>query len=159
MTDESSTATFMALRLRLRNAAAAILRRDDEVDDAMQELFLRTWRHNGNVENRKAYMFASLRNICIDLLRHRRPAAEIEPDSVKAETSSAVENRDTAEYIRNIVATKLTDIPRKVFELYVYENLDYDEIASKLDITVQSARMAMSRARKTIRLIINKEQS
>lgn len=41
---EAVTATFLALRLKLRRVAGAILRSDDDVDDALQETFLRAWQ-------------------------------------------------------------------------------------------------------------------
>lgn len=151
MTDESSTATFLALRLRLRTAAASILRNDDDADDALQELFVRTWRSDTEPRDHRSYLFASLRNICIDMLRRRNTAAQAPPPEDAVDTAGRIESRDTIEHVRRFVGHHLSGLPRSVFELYVYDQLDYDEISVRLGISVEATRTAMSRARKTIR--------
>lgn len=153
MTDESSTATFLALRLRLRTAAASILRNNDDADDALQELFVRTWQSGTETRDSHSYLFASLRNICIDMLRRRKNTAgqSSTPLDTAVDTATRIESRDTIEHVRRFVEHRLSGLPRNVFELYVYDQLDYDEIAARLGISIEATRTAMSRARKTIR--------
>ncbi len=62
-----------------------------------------------------------------------------------------VEDRDLIDKIGQFIDNGLPDASRKVFELYVHEQLDYAEIAARLGISVEAARTAMSRARKAIR--------
>ena len=68
-----------------------------------------------------------------------------------AQSEDSVERRDTIEHVRRIVESNLNGTVRKVFEMYVYDELDYDEISDRLGISVEAARTALSRARKTIR--------
>lgn len=79
MNADPSTTAFMALRLRLRQYASRVLCSEAEADDAVQELFLRTWRKIP-AKGEAAYLFASLRNICVDSLRRRTLAARHDAD-------------------------------------------------------------------------------
>lgn len=147
MKHDSPTSTFLTLRLHLHSVASAILHSDDEAEDALQELFVRTWQRPAD---KPGYYFNALRNICIDALRRRH--ASVEFDSVQiAQSEDSVERRDTIEHVRRIVESNLNGTVRKVFEMYVYDELDYDEISDRLGISVEAARTALSRARKTIR--------
>ena len=49
------------------------------------------------------------------------------------------------------MAARLSARERQVFELYTFGQLDYAEIAARLETSVESVRTAMSRARKTIK--------
>ena len=148
MKHDTTTSTFLALRLQLRQVASAILRSDDEADDALQELFVRTWQ---KPPTSPGYYFTALRNICIDAIRRRHPADSVENLAPSHNDCDRVETRDTIDHVRRTVDKCLSGINRQVFVMYVYDQLDYDEIAGNLGITVEAARTALSRARKTIR--------
>jgi len=130
------------------------MKSEDDADDALQDLFLKTWRDSrdssGAADN-KAYLFSALRNICIDLLRKRRDNMVPEDVADSFSPHSRTEDADTIDHIRRIVEAKLTGMPRQVFEMYVFCELDYDEIAVILETTPEAVRTAMSRARKVIR--------
>lgn len=147
MKHDQATSTFLALRLRLHRVASAILQSDDEADDALQELFVKTWQRP---QSQPGYYFNALRNICIDALRRRRDNATVDRIPI-AHCDDSIEHRDTIDHVRNIVDRCLTGNIRHVFELYIYEQLDYDEISDRLGISVEAARTALSRARKIIR--------
>jgi len=149
MKHDNRTSAFMALRLQLHRVASAILRSDEEAEDALQELFVRTWQKPPPTNG---YYFTALRNICFDALRRRHPAESIdEAESQRQQDCNAVENRNTIEHVRKMVDKYLTGMTKQVFIMYIYDQLDYDEIAKSIGITVEAARTAMSRARKTIR--------
>lgn len=153
MQNDVTTTAFLALRFQLRKAASAILKSDEETDDALQDLFLRTWRTlPDRVENRKAFLFSTLRNICIDILRKRKLTYENNETSDSAYEQSHFEDSDSIKFVRGIMQKHLSGLQRQVFELYVFEELDYDEIALKLNITVEAACTYMSRARRIIRI-------
>lgn len=147
MKHDQATSTFLALRLQLHRIASAILRSDDEADDALQELFVKTWQRP---QSQPGYYFNALRNICIDALR-RRHGSTVADEIPIAQCDNSVEHRDTIDHVRKVVDRCLTGNVRTVFNLYVYEQLDYDEISARLGISVEAARTALSRARKTIR--------
>ncbi|MBP3638491.1 MAG: RNA polymerase sigma factor [Muribaculaceae bacterium] len=151
MNADPSTTAFMALRLRLRQYASRVLCSEAEADDAVQELFLRTWRKIP-AKGEAAYLFASLRNICVDSLRRRTLAARHDADPGQPQhESDTLEDREIIERIGTFVRQRLSGNVRKVFEMHVYEQLDYDEIAARTGSTPEAVRTAMSRARKAIR--------
>lgn len=118
---------------------------------AVQELFLRTWRKIP-AKGEASYLFASLRNICVDSLRRRTLAARHEADPEQPQhESDTLEDREIIERIGTFVRQRLSGNVRKVFEMHVYEQLDYDEIAARTGSTPEAVRTAMSRARKAIR--------
>lgn len=153
MNVDPATTDFLALRLRLRLFASRMLRSEAEADDALQELFVRTWRKTPPT-GRSAFLFAALRNICTDTLRRRRFASDEPPPDAPdghADTQRRTADRDMLRHIDRFVRLNLHGNMRRVFEMHVYEQLDYDEIAQRLDISNESVRAAMSRARKAIR--------
>lgn len=151
--NDTVTAAFLALRLKLRRVASAILCSEDEADDALQETFVRAWQSSRGGSER-SLLFTTLRNVCLDALRRRRPSADLaEADRQCAGTdpAAAADSRDAVARVRQVVARQLSRREREVFDMYTFSDLDYDEIAHRLGITVESARTAMSRARKTIK--------
>lgn len=155
MTADESITAFLSLRMRLRNLASGMLRSETEADDALQELFVRTWRNAPSPVREethyRAFMFSSLRNICIDTLRRRSFTDGNSAPDRGHDPMRQVEDRDLIDKIGQFIDNGLPDASRKVFELYVHEQLDYAEIAARLGISVEAARTAMSRARKAIR--------
>lgn len=153
MQNDVTTSAFLALRFQLRKAASAILKSDEEADDALQDLFLKTWKKSPErVENNKAFLFSTLKNICIDILRRRKLTYEKSENQDTAYEQSHFEDSDSIKFVHGIIQKHLSGLQRQVFELYVFEELDYDEIALKLNITVEAARTNMSRARRIIRI-------
>lgn len=152
MQNDVTTTAFLALRFQLRKAASAILKSDEETDDALQDLFLKTWKLSPEMtENHKAFLFSTLRNICIDILRRKKLAPGRSDSADGAYVQTHFEDSDSIAFVRDTMYRRLSGLQRQVFELYVFEELDYDEIALKLNITVDAARTYMSRARKIIR--------
>lgn len=149
---EAVTATFLELRLKLRRIAGAILRSDDDVDDALQETFLRTFRCGAREREHGAFLTTALRNVCIDMLRRRRPHADLSTEADHCiEPPDNIDARDTIKRVKRIMTAKLSGRELEVFELHTFEQLDYDEIAVRLGMSAQAVRTAMSRARKTIK--------
>ena len=97
-------------------------------------------------------MFTALRNVCLDMLRRRHPRADISLQTESAhQPLDTIDHRDTIGRVRQVMAARLSARERQVFELYTFGQLDYAEIAARLETSVESVRTAMSRARKTIK--------
>lgn len=161
MTDDAKTSDFLSLRKLLHATASKVLLNKEDADDALQELFIRVWQ-NGRTDadepQKRAFMFTSLRNICIDMIRRRRLCATVEilpPDEYSedgsADTAGQIDDRDRIENIHQLAQRLLPGKMLKVFELYTMEELDYTEIAERLDIGADVARSYMSRARKILK--------
>lgn len=151
MKTDKLTSSFMALREKLHRSALSFLKNDEDAEDALQDTFFKLWKHDipeSDAEARNK-LFAVLRNTCIDRLRKPRtlPLDEsnsdypyITPDP--GEDISSLESLLTAE---------LTDVQRRIYLLVAHDGLDYSEVASDLNMSVEAVRMNMSRARGKIR--------
>ena len=53
--------------------------------------------------------------------------------------------------VRTIIDTQLTEAQRQVLVMHDFEGRSFDEIAEVLGVSVESARMRLSRARKAVR--------
>lgn len=158
MEQDVKTSTFISLRSRLRAAAQRLLANADDVNDALQELFVRVWQNKNaaaSEEQRQAFMFISLRNICIDMLRHRRYTADIDTTAETSmpvdDSTTSVESADTIDNLRRNIRQEMSGMVLRVFEMYTFEEKNYSEIASELGISIEVARSYMCRARKIVR--------
>ncbi|MBD5229398.1 MAG: sigma-70 family RNA polymerase sigma factor [Bacteroidales bacterium] len=127
------------------------LRNDEDARDALQDTFFKLWQ-NGPVETdteARNKLFTVLRNICIDRLR--RPATV---SITEAETDSMTVQPDFTEdmdRMESLLTAGLTDTQRHIYTLVARDGMEYEDIASALDMKVEAVRMNMSRARKKIK--------
>ena len=158
MEQDAKTSTFISLRSRLHASAQRLLANADDVNDALQELFVRVWQNKStadNEEQRQAFMYITLRNICIDMLRRRRHAEDIDTSAeAQAATNNVASRIDAADRIDDLrirIRQCMSGIVLRVFEMYTFVEKDYPEIASELGISIDVARSYMCRARKIVR--------
>ena len=151
------TSTFLSLKAQLRGVASKILARREDVDDALQDLFVKTWQSDDSAYDegqRRAYLYTTLRHLCIDRLR--TSSHELSTDDQSRIVALAGADRDSeyddrATRVREIVESRLSGLQRQVFELYVYDELSHDQIARRLGITNEMSRTSLSRARAVMR--------
>ncbi|MDE6485813.1 MAG: RNA polymerase sigma factor [Duncaniella sp.] len=151
MKTNTLTASFMALREKLHRSALGFLKNDEDAKDAMQDTFFNLWRSGGADTESEARnkLFAVLKNICIDKLRKPRTIGidDINPEGLIEDPSPW---EDIKKY-ESLLTSGLTDIQRRIYSLVTHEGMEYDAIASHLNMSVEAVRMNMSRARKKIR--------
>ncbi len=127
-----------------------LLHNDEDAKDAVQDTFEKLWSKEeieSNAEARNKLVHV-LRNTCIDHLRtnHYVPLESVETD-MKGEYEMEIE--DMEQYERSIVKG-LTKNQLRIYTLITHDCLDYDEVAKRLNMTVEAVRMNMSRTRKRI---------
>ena len=140
----------------------------DAVKDALQELFLELYLKREKVkvgpENLRYYLLLALkRNLIKKLKSGRKLSLKIkEPLHFEPEYSiefQIIEQEKDAE-INKKVSSALHQLPSKQKEaiyLRFNESLEYHEIASIMDINIESVRKQVHRGLKTIREIIRNE--
>jgi RNA polymerase sigma-70 factor (ECF subfamily) len=159
MIEDAKTSAFLQLRRKLKATAQGLLLNREDAEDALQELFIRVWQRgneDSSTEQKRAFLFTSLRNICIDMLRKRSKSAatdgaEVADRLVCHGGIGGVEGNDAIGEFRKSVRRRLNGVVLNVFELYSFEQLDYSEIAERLGITVEASRSYMCRARKVMK--------
>ena len=121
-------------------------------EDIVQNIFLKLWndRKSLEIENSlKSYLLKAVRNYCLDELRHRR----IIDEHIAYELKSSSKDIDTTEnYILysdlcRQLKNALEQLPpqeREVFEMSRLENIKYQEIANRLNISVRTVEVRIS---------------
>jgi len=149
--------TYTLARYLLRNA--------DDAEDAVQECYLRAFRHFDSYRGpaMKPWLFAILRNVCRAEYARRAttPTSAIEdvPESAEQtplwheaeETPEAqLVRRWDSDTIRRLVAA-LAEPFRETFVLREIQNLSYREIAKVADVPVGTVMSRLARARAMLR--------
>lgn len=151
MKTDSLTYSFLALRDKLHKSALGFLKNDEDARDALQDTFFNLWRGKKVESEAEARnkLFAVLRNICIDRLRKPRISTLEESDAEKLEVQPD-SFEDIGKY-ESLLTSGLTDIQRLIYNHITNDEMEYEEIAETLNMSIEAVRMNMSRARKKIR--------
>ncbi len=151
MKKDNLTSSFLALRDKLHRSALGFLKNDEDARDALQDTFFNLWK-NGDIESdaeARNKLFAVLRNVCIDRLR-RPPTVAVSESDINTLEAPPDTEEDMKRY-EAALTSGLTALQRIIYNLVVNECIEYEEIALRLNMTVEAVRMNMSRARKRIR--------
>ncbi len=149
-------ATVMPFKDRLYRLAKRILVSTDEAEDAVQEVFLKLWNGKeniGNYKNPEAFAITMTKNYCLDRLKSKQ-ASNLKIVHSNYQTSENIEKNfeanDGVEMVFKIMET-LPEQQKIVLQLRDVEQFEFSEIAKMLDSNETAIRVALSRARKTVR--------
>ena len=147
---------IMPFKDKLYRLAKRILVSKDEAEDAVQEVFLKLWNSKKNIENYKnpeAFAITVTKNYCLDRLKSKQ-ASNLKIVHNNYQTSENIEKKieanDGVEIVFKIMET-LPEQQRIVIQLRDVEQFEFSEIAQMLDSNETAIRVALSRARKTVR--------
>lgn len=125
-------------------------------EDIVQEVFIKLWEESNLRIKRslKSYLFLMVRNKCIDYLR----SIHVE-DKRKLKLMEAQINSDTIELslddkVTAEIKKAILELPaqcQQVYKMFVYDGLKYAEIALELDISIESVKVQVFRAKKNLR--------
>jgi RNA polymerase sigma-70 factor (ECF subfamily) len=150
------TSSFIGLRDKLHHIALNYLESDEDAKDALQDTWLKL-RNRGDVETTseaRNKLVTVLRHVCIDRLRKAKPIP-IDTISVRELNVYSMDEEDLKR-LETLLQKGLTPQQREIFNLVTHEGMEYEQIAEKLSMTVEAARMNMSRIRKKMRETYNK---
>ncbi|RKN81583.1 RNA polymerase sigma factor [Ulvibacterium marinum] len=155
----------MPFKDKLYRLAKRLLVSTEEAEDATQEILLKLWSKNekiGSYNNVEAFAMTMTKNFCLDRLKSRQAGNLKLVHSNYGETSTPlqrqVEAKDSASWVQKIME-ELPEQQKMVLQLRDVEEYDYDEIAEMLDMKPSTVRVALSRARKTVREKLMKKHS
>ncbi len=149
-------ALVMPFKDKLYRLAKRILVSSDEADDAVQEVFLKLWNGRESIENYRnpeAFAITMTKNYCLDRLKSKQ-ASNLKIVHSNYQTSENIEKNIEAnngvELVFKIMET-LPEQQRIVLQLRDVEQFEFSEIAKMMDSNETAIRVALSRARKTVR--------
>ena len=148
---------FEANRARLRAVAYRMLGSTSEVDDAVQEAWLRLSRSEASaVENLGGWLTTVVARICLDILRSRRsrreePMGPQVPEPVADDAHGRdAEMADSVGAALLVVLETLAPAERLAFVLHDMFAVPFEEIAPIVGRTPSAARQLASRARRRV---------
>lgn len=150
------TSLVVPFKDKLYRLAKRILVSKDEAEDAVQEVLLKLWKGKQNIENYKnpeAFAITMTKNYCLDRLKSKQ-ASNLKIVHSNYKTSENVERNIEANDEVAIVFKIMETLPEQqkiVIQLRDVEQFEFSEIAKMLDSNETAIRVALSRARKTVR--------
>ncbi|MDA0163652.1 sigma-70 family RNA polymerase sigma factor [Solirubrobacter ginsenosidimutans] len=146
-------------RPALRRQAARILYASGhETDDVLQDVFLRvhTALRAGVVPlEPRAWLLRLVHNACVDELRRgrTRPVGDVELDGVPALSAQLPDELARRAEARALLGDihRLPDRQRSVLVMSAIDGLSHEEVAGRLQTTVETTRSLLARARENLR--------
>ena len=137
---------------------------EESVKDCIQELFIKLYENRQQLpalSNPLFYLFSSLKNLLIDMIRHNQRMVYISPEELPFHVQFAFGQEEDEEPDESIkarfeeVLSLLSDRQKEAIYLRFQAEMSYDEISQLLGINNQSARNIVHRAMEKIRSCLN----
>jgi RNA polymerase sigma-70 factor (ECF subfamily) len=147
--------------------AFRLMKNREEAEDIVQEVYVKLWGMRNGLDKYnsiEALCIRITRNLCLDHLRRRK----VNHDAMKAEQykqnshtespSENLEKKEDAELVHALIAA-LPEPQRSLVHLRHLEGKEYEEIAEMVNMNVNAIRVSISRARKQMRTMVEKQYS
>jgi RNA polymerase sigma-70 factor (ECF subfamily) len=150
---------------KLFRLAKRLLVSTEEAEDATQEILVKLWSKNKNLDSYnsvEAMAMTMTKNYCLDQLKSKRAShLKIEHSNYTNREQSLdkkVEDNDSLIWVQKII-DQLPEQQRLIIQLRDIEQCEFLEIAAITEMNETAVRVALSRARKTIREFMLKTHS
>lgn len=137
--------------------AKRLLISTEEAEDATQEVLVKLWSKNESLvgfNSVEAFAMTMTKNYCLDQLKAKRSGnLKIVDDNFTSETHSLVkevEDVDSLNWVEKII-NRLPEQQRLIIQMRDIEQYEFSEISKIMQMNETAIRVALSRARKTIR--------
>ena len=145
--------------------AKRLLVSTEEAEDATQELIFKLWRSKEKIagyRNVEAFAMTMTKNYCYDRLKSKQASnlTLIHSNYIEKDTSldKKIEYRDSVNQVHQLIEN-LPEQQKIIIQLRDVEQYDFDEICTMVAMKPTAVRVALSRARKTIREALTKKHN
>lgn len=142
--------------------AKRLLVSTEEAEDATQEILVKLWTRNETLSQYnsvEALAMTMTKNFCLDQLKSKRAGnlKIVHNNFTDREPSlqQKVEDNDSLNWVEKII-NQLPEQQRLIVQMRDVEQYEFEEIAKMLEMNETAVRVALSRARKTIREFMTK---
>ena len=147
-----------SIRPLLRRSAQSVLRRNEDVEDAVQEALLRLMKNATSFDPRRGSLQTlgrtTVRRIALDMLARKSPIASSDTlDPVAPEEKHPLEAEQIKGRLR-LAVDALPDPQRVAFLLVHQEGLSHEKAARELGVSSESLRARLYRARCQLRVAL-----
>lgn len=157
MTSTEFTSLVMPFKDKVFRLARRLLVSNEEAEDATQEILLKLWNNQSKISsynNVEAFAMTMTKNFCLDRLKSKQAQnlkivhSNYQDHNVSLQKQ--VELSDSLSWVGKMLE-QLPEQQRMILQLRDIEAYEFDEIAEIMDMNPTAIRVALSRARKTIR--------
>jgi len=147
---------------KLFRLAKRLLVSTEEAEDATQEVLLKLWYNKENLDSYKsieAFSMTMTKNYCLDQLKAKRSGNLKLVHDNYTDREPSLENQLQAKDSLNWVEKAINELPeqqRMIIQMRDIEEYEFEEIAKIMNMNETAIRVALSRARKTIRAFMLK---
>ncbi len=165
MTQAEFLKIVMPFKDKVFRLAKRLLVSQEEAEDATQEILLKLWNNKQKIseyKNVEAFSMTMTKNFCLDKLKSKHSQnlkivhSNYQDNNVSLQKQ--VELNDSVDWVSKIME-ELPEQQKIILQLRDIEQYDFDEIAKMLDMNHTAIRVALSRARKTLREKLTKTHS
>nr|WP_321233090.1 sigma-70 family RNA polymerase sigma factor [uncultured Psychroserpens sp.] len=157
MTQTDFIKLVMPFKDKVFRLAKRLLVSREEAEDATQEILMKLWNNKEKIsdyKNVEAFSMTMTKNFCLDRLKSKQAQnLKIVHSNYQDNNTSLqkqVEAKDSVDWVSKIIE-ELPEQQKIILQLRDIEEYDFDEIAKVVDMNPTAIRVALSRARKTIR--------
>ncbi len=150
---------------KVYRVAKRLLISEDEAQDATQEILMRLWTKRSQMKQYRsveAFAMTMTKNYCYDLLKAKRNnnlrIVHSNYEDHSRNMNKQIEAANEVEWVYKLMK-KLPKQQQLILQLRDVEQFDNSEIAAMLEMNETAVRVALSRARKTIREGLIKKQN
>jgi RNA polymerase sigma-70 factor (family 1) len=152
---------------RLYRMAYRLMNSREEAEDIVQEVYVKLWGMRNDLEKYdsiEALCVRITRNLCLDQLRRRKVnqdammAERLKKESFPETPSESLEKKENTDLLHTLIAA-LPEPQRSLVHLRHLEGKEYEEIAEMVNMNVNAIRVSISRARKQMRALVEKQYS
>ena len=157
----------LPLKNKLYRFASRLLDDPEEAQDAVQEVFIKLWDRRNKLQELnsiEAFSMTITKNLCLDKIKARKTVSIEQSKSLYFEENGEsgadrqLELKDETNCILNLIAA-LPEQQKMIIQLRDIEGCEFEEIEQVLDLSINTIRVNLSRARKKIReMYINATQ-
>ena len=157
MTQKEFLNIVMPFKDKVFRLSKRLLVSTEEAEDATQEVILKLWKNKikiADYNNVEAFSMTMTKNYCFDKLKSKQTQnlKLVHTNYLEKNTplDKQVELNDSVNWVAKIIE-ELPKQQKMIIQLRDIEDYDFGEIAKILDMNSTAVRVALSRARKTIR--------
>jgi RNA polymerase sigma-70 factor (ECF subfamily) len=152
-------------RDKLFRVARRLLVSTEEAEDAVQEVLIKLWNKSESLSGYnsvEALAMTMTKNYCLDQLKSKRAGnLKIVHNNFtdrEASLQQKVEDKDSWNWAEKMIG-RLPEQQKLIVQMRDIEQYEFEQIAEILEMNETAVRVALSRARKTIREFMTKTHS
>ena len=152
------TTAFTALREQMLSLAERITGNRDDAADAVQDAFVKLWQQRGRFESARHARGAGMmtvRTTSIDMARRNSHRSDVPVEHAAETVDEITDNERSLAYlqVRQIIDNDLSRNQQMIIDLRELQGMEFEDIASRMNMTAANVRVELSRARKRVREI------